>query len=532
MLLCWGSLISGLIYSYMSVFFKTYYVDYSGYVYTSVGPFSWEPQKYWAFSPLMKLLMIVSDFNDAQTVSVPSGLLFSVLICGIISAALIVLCVVLYNKRPSEAAGHAMTFNVTKPFFKVIVLVPVALASGLLFYSIAVNYAWMVFGLIAGLLISHALVEIMYAFDFKACITHFISTAVAAAITAFVVCFFIFDLSGYDSYLPKVSDVASAAIASDSLQSSVSVYEDDSYVDNSIYRLKNMKLKDIDDVNCIAESGIANCKQQKENPESSGQDDTSITSNVTICWRLDSGRNVYRSYLVDLTDSSTFNAYSSIYATKEYKDTVFPILTADRSRLTNLYYTSPYDEKKINIDSTAADKLLETYKVELYMQSAEDLTKEIPLGAVSSHVPYDDPYSPGSTSYNSEYEWFIYPSFTKTIALLKDAGIDVNDYRDASKIDNITISCYDYTSDKSIFKIYSSSEDIQSIINACVPSNYSYMNQALLNFDNSYYDVEVTYKYDSDTDYTGTTSSMVFINGDVPGFVSEDLPYTEPETAG
>lgn len=526
-MLSWPAFFVYLLNTLQMTFFKTWFDPNINSSFVSVGPLYWTPEPHWYFSPVTLLMRIISEADSLSVLSVPDDLIYIVIISAVITAVLIALCVLLYNKRPSEAAGSAIAFKVTEPVIDIIVTVPAAVFCGMIFYGSIGNgnYPWMIFGLIAGLLLTHAVIEIVYEFDFKACIHRPVCIAISAVLTVFIMCFFIFDLSGYDRYLPDASDVANAAITSSSLQSSVTVYgKDNSVMDNDTFRLDSMKLKDIDDVNEIAENGIKICAAEKKDPDATEPVTCFI---VSIRWKLNSGRSVYRTYTVNSADSSVFKAYSSIYATKEYKDTVYPILTADRSAIKNLYYTSPAGEKKLSLSKTAVDKLLETYRVELYMQSADDLKKEVPIGLITSRinipVTSDDPYSNGSSSYNDEYEWYIYPSFTKTIALLKAAGTDVYSYADTSDIDYITITYYTDADSKS--KKYTSADQIKKILDSSVPSDYSYMDSAFYFADDSGYDIEITYKPDADDSADlPATATMVFKKGSVPGFVKTDIP--------
>ena len=123
---------------------------------------------------------------------------------GLLAAAVItVLAVVLYRKRPSEAAGRAMAFGISKPVIKTFIVVPSALLGSLMLQSMMRKDTWSLFGLVCGLLLSYCVIEIIYNFDFRKLFAHKRQLALCAILSAAALAFFRFDLSGYDSYLPS-----------------------------------------------------------------------------------------------------------------------------------------------------------------------------------------------------------------------------------------------------------------------------------------------------------------------------------------
>ena len=525
-LLFWPALIAALVHSYMSSFFITYcdpimYAENTSYN-------SLRESSYMLFSPVLFIIKCNSAASDCLQLAMPERSLRFIITYAIVSVLLIAVCVVLYNKRPSEAAGHAMAFKITKPFIKVILMVPASSFAGLLFYSIVGNSsAWLIFGIISGLVLSHAIIEIIYEFDFKACIHHFASAGVAAAITVFAICFFIFDISGYDRYMPKASDVSSAALACSSLQSSVTILGENNFtIDNEYYRTANMKLKDIDDVLTLAENGVSFASSHRNNFNSTADTGSDNTAYTIIRWRLNNGRSVYRAYSIDYSDDTVFKAYDSIYATREYKDAVFPVLTADDSQIKNLYYSSPVGETKLSLNTSEMQKILDTYRTELYMQQADILKSEAPIGFINTHVGYSGSDMTDDVSFSSAYECYIYPSFTKTIALLKDAGTDVYGFMDTSNMNSIDVTNYD-SNGNSTSKTYKDPSAMEQIIKACVPADYFYMNSAVYAYKYSSYDVQVDYKTDEVNNDWRPTSSMILLSDMVPNFVAKDVPVSD-----
>ena len=99
------------IYGYRSLFFR-YFSYHSMEVSPKISPFVWY-------------------IEIADTFSYKNMIDFKYLAALVIFALAIgALSYVCYLKRPAEAAGKAMTFQVTKPVIKILLTVPVALLIG------------------------------------------------------------------------------------------------------------------------------------------------------------------------------------------------------------------------------------------------------------------------------------------------------------------------------------------------------------------------------------------------------------------
>ncbi|RGY99469.1 hypothetical protein [Clostridium sp. AM58-1XD] len=124
-----------------------------------------------------------------------------------------VIALLLYRKRPSEAAGKAMAFSISKPIIRILIVMLSALGGALFFWGMRGNIGWAVFGLITGCLIAHCVIEIIYNFDFKKLFSHYKQMIGCFVVSLIVLCVFRYDLVGFDRYIPKESQVASAAVS-------------------------------------------------------------------------------------------------------------------------------------------------------------------------------------------------------------------------------------------------------------------------------------------------------------------------------
>ncbi len=246
------SIIHTIINLYMHAFFRTCYLEGSAWIgfYTS---------------PAAGLTGLAANM-DGEVVKFPADSVEIVVFYLFFTAALFFLCRFLIKIRPSESAGRAMAFKASTPFIKLLILIPVSMLFGIFFYEIMdisgrTRIGWLIFGLVMGLVLSHATIEIIYEFDFRACLKNLHTLALGTLLTALAVGIFIFDIFGYDSFMPAPENVSCAAVSSWNLQQGVSYYKYNKggwneTLNSDQYRLDNMRLTDIEDVNIIASSGV------------------------------------------------------------------------------------------------------------------------------------------------------------------------------------------------------------------------------------------------------------------------------------
>ena len=184
------------------------------------------------------------------------------------------------------------------------------------------SYGWLVFGLIVGLILAHAVIEIIYEFDFKACIRHIPSGLIGAIITAAIVSFFVFDFAGYDTRLPDRERFVSAAVYVSGIENSsyskgYSRYGDDYYeMNDSQICMKDMNLSDVDDVYKLAQAGCDYASKYRWRgyaPDKDSQGDTPGYTSVDVLLRNAFGSEFKRTYYVDTKDPEIFAALGRIY---------------------------------------------------------------------------------------------------------------------------------------------------------------------------------------------------------------------------
>lgn len=125
---------------------------------------------------------------------------------------LIALGIFAFRRRKSERAGTALAFRPLRLPVKAFMCIFMGTAFALVFRLIGGEF-WMWPGLVFGTVLFHCVIEIIYAFDFRALAKHPVQLVVILAVTALLMVGMQKDVLGYDRWLPDESKVASVQMA-------------------------------------------------------------------------------------------------------------------------------------------------------------------------------------------------------------------------------------------------------------------------------------------------------------------------------
>ena len=224
------------------------------------------------------------------------GLLLAYLVVAVAATAL---ALWLFRIRRSERAGVALAFSRVKLPLKVYMCLFMGVAFGMVFGVIAGDF-WFWVGLVIGTVLTHWIVEIVYAFDFHAIFGKPLHLVVILAVLFAGMLCMKFDVTGYDTWLPARNDIQAVSVNGDASE----MLSDESNID-AAYRL--------------AEIGCeANADALREQGNYQG---------ITLRFQL-SGRTAIRYFT--LPDDEEVNALAEqIYATEEYKRVTWPLFRVD-----------------------------------------------------------------------------------------------------------------------------------------------------------------------------------------------------------
>lgn len=301
-----------------------------------------------------------------------------------------VLSYILFQRRPSETAGRAMAFTKCNSVIRILLVIPLTLYIGLYLSQVASigSKIWMVFGFIIATIVLHGIIESIFQFDIRGLWSHkkqlvgcFLATMVVAVI-------FWIDLFHYDEYLPAKDELKAITI---DLGECYDRQQADGisgqYLDQAYQLAKNL----------VAQNNAIQ------------SDDSKCPSMIQIKYQFKNGTIKERNYCVDL--EANMELINTIYVSKEYKDDTCKLYKDDWNSINNLKLCDGHVEIALNLTKEAQNLLFETYLAELtpftYSQKKD-----------SSQVAYFMINKTGDSPYYEGYSCYIYPEFTKTIALL------------------------------------------------------------------------------------------------------------------
>lgn len=427
-----------------------------------------------------KLIRHGSPFFQYNELLGVSNFSASAFIGPLLAAALLALTAfLLYRFRPSEAAGKAMAFEWTMAPVKILIVTPITVAMGTMFWDIYKSLFWGAFGFLFGLLVTHCLIEMIYHFDFRKLLANPVHIAVCAVLALAWIGAYRYDVMGYDRYLPKESEFESASVYIPSLKDWNGDYGlpyqyggktvEWRYMDGDAYVKANMRITDYDSVAVLAQAGISEAAVRKEErlkgnsqiyyyEESDGAG--GYWGNATVGFRLKNGKTVYRSYYLDL--SALQQTLETLYTAEsgEYKRGIYPVFGYDPANLTGVYETAGDEIRPVELSKEEIDELFAAYKEELLSLSLSARSKETPVTALRFMTTAERDYIREISARRSgertddfrmedmaRVNFFpVYPSFTRTIALLNQAGIEVLEVIRAEDVERIEFVNTDYAS--------------------------------------------------------------------------------------
>lgn len=380
---------------------------------------------------------------------------------------------ILCRKRPAQIGGKTMIFPKTKPVIKCIIMILGSLAFGIFLAEFDERAkAWYgFFGVICGLLILQAVLQMIMEGDFKEVLKGKGAFGIAAAAALAVFAVFVFDLTGFDSYLPEEEKMESFAFvrANDYCY----YFYDENKVSQSSREnlLENMTIEDEEAARIL----LAELKQAIESDDYYYKDDNEKDAEgekavpgdmetaaalyedgddrepVLIKFHLTNGKEVVRSYYLPLWRIR--KCYCYLYDLEEYKEDVYSalqeyvaneFLNPDNH---NYAYYRAYPFLASSVDNTKdpalVQKLFLAMQSDLRNRTSEDVMATAPVGELNFSTDYKN----NTGSRNIYLDLPVYEADEETIALLEESGWLRLDGIDNERISVIRV--YQYQADGS-----------------------------------------------------------------------------------
>lgn len=462
-----------------------------------------------------------------------------------------VIALFLYKKRPTEVAGNTMAFPISEPIVKAMIVIPGAMCSGYLFTGIISNnddFIWFLLGAVFGFAIICALMEIIFRKDMKAILAHPLQFVFNGVCVIGILMILEFDLLGYDTYIPDEDEVESYAIDFGGINTIYSGYGDINYT----YRLDNMEITDNPGTRKLLEHAAAYTRPLRRGEmEQEISDGKVYNSSFDVRYNLKNGKTVYRSYLMNLRDEQVMQWLADTCNDIQHKLGTYPILSRENTdSYMGVLVECAYATDEIPLSAEQMQRFVEVYRRDLTNLSFEEMITEYPVADLSfalkepeANTEYAMEYTTEITEiatkeyitssnfdyYGEEHGYRIYPSFTQTIALLKEYGAEFATVIPAEDIIDIEITDYSeevddhdglYTKIAEVH--YTAEAGQQAQMDEILPNLVA--NKFVEGFlydtnTETYIDVDVTYMRDN----IEMSQYFKFKPGHVPEFVLEDL---------
>ena len=532
-------LASTILQGYFSTFFQTYAYD--------MGEQAFEMSR--RISPIMEYLMQIEKYQTEHAIA------GGVAMAWVVSALLTGFSLWLYRKRPSEASGKAMAFSVSGPIIRIPIAILSGLSLALMFWEFRKSTGWAVFGVICGVVLAHCVIEIIYHFDFRQLFKNRGQMVAYLLATVAVLFVFRYDTFGYDRYLPSAGKVKSGAVWMRDLNGWVDYgmleqKEDGTWdfdaENTSKAVFSRMHSTDVENILALATAGVEQTSRDfsSVNPiyqakaiDYFDEDETKSIYQVMISYELKSGRKVYRQYYIDL--DSVSEAVNRLFADEEFQKANFPLLAQSAENVDSIYFRRDRtkETKLTDLTDTQKKELLEAYQDDFSTMTLERLKKEAPIGLVRFVTAPERESLEWQERKNREQEtnpsrywnynsftdmnyYPVYPSFTKTIALLKAQGIEID--LKYAQADIRSVQIYDYRGDKYRTITITDPEQIDELRNVMTEPRMLYYNRF---YQSSDLNVTVTIAEDGET----LEYDVQFPKDQVPDFVRELLNQAKPQ---
>ena len=333
--------------------------------------------------------------------------------------------------------------------------IPVGVMAGLIFYAIQYDYDWgvslfwLIFGALLGGFLCHGVMEALYNGDIKKCLSHKLQMVVTMVVAAVIPLIFLFDIFGFDSYLPEKDDITSMAMSSGELRFNGTYYEKDGWTGPVEYALEHMDVEDIDAMYELAEVLTEEAGENRaerffgrsnyyitavDSYYVDGIEKVNMMTSFVIRYTLKNGSEVIRRY--EYNYYAVMDLLEQIYNDTAYKKVAHPVfsLLEAGGEISYIQCDAPATGVSVMLEK-GCQNILEAYAADVLAMSFDDLKTSAPVAELTTHVIVKN----GTSSYEDVTSFLLYPEMTRTIALLKEQGYSVHSVQEAN-ISSITIT--------------------------------------------------------------------------------------------
>lgn len=361
--------------------------------------------------------------------------LFLFVIAGVWIVLLLFLCRKLFDIRPSERAGQAMAFPKINPIIRICLVVPAAIYTGAYLYNIAMSSSkiWVFIGIVIGTVVFHGIMECIYQFDIHGLFHHWKQMAVTLAAVLCLAVSFYLDFYGYNTYVPKASQLKGVMLESDSFSGKMDYFWGKEQkgitgeeMENTLSALKTAVTSKTEETN---EDTVF---RSVNNGMSMSAD--SMKQYVTATYIMKNGTKVKRCFSLNKEEANV--VLDQAFRSESYRKSLYSLYTVDDSKIKEITWNNILYTKTLNFSEQEKKEFLSIYLEELDTLTYEQMRTVFP--AAELMIRHDTENENGLID---DY-YYIYPSFAKTIAFLREKGYPVDETWENMSVTQIDV--YDY----------------------------------------------------------------------------------------
>jgi ABC-2 type transport system permease protein len=388
-----------------------------------------------------------------------------IFIIGLVS---VIIAYVFFTRRRAEHAGRGIVFRPVAMFVKIYCAIISAVLTGEIFdrmfmQSGNISLSVTIITLVIAVILVSGFAEAILDKSIKRFFHRWPDMLLSGVVAMFILCFFRYDLGGYNTYVPSKDKISSAEIEMQYTDNNDPIFVSDT----KDFRKYSMKLTDIDDVRKVA--SVSQKYMVKKEGIISGRNETHDSSEdggylngwyANVTWHMKKGQDISRQMIIPY-DIDT-KAMNRIIGSDAYRNAHFAL---DRASLfidaptANVTYKNVYGSSTLKTDGNALKDFLAAYREDLIQYDFSFATMNAASGQVEWNISGND---------GMQCEYDIYPSFTNTIAYLRKIGVYLEPKPDLTKIGYITVTWFDLNDPgKDVTVKYKNREKIRSVLKYC-----------------------------------------------------------------
>ncbi|MCR4963854.1 MAG: DUF6449 domain-containing protein [Firmicutes bacterium] len=475
-----------------SCFYPSYYADF----------YNWQAPALWS-SPLARYILAAGEnqIPPADRLWIAGGI-----------ALLALAALLLHLRRPSEAAGRSIAFPLAEPLLKYPAALWTALILAMLLQEIGgqtlagLPYGWLLFGALIGGVLACQVAEIIFQGDFKAGKSHLRGLAVFCLALVAVILMNIFDITGFNRFVPAPEQTAQVQIRFDGVNDYV---YDGYYVTNMSYEYntdasaQNIR-REFAQGTLDTEEGIAaaisiqkkliDAEQAQKIRERQGTaEDAAIEAepyhSYTGCYllyTLKDGRQIARKCVyapIRLTDIA--EELDVIFRSDSFLDGQYTLFqqAPQNLRLDDIasfadYRYNQWKNDPLFLKWRGRDlaPLLTAFEADIKSLTPDYMRQNAPVGSLSFRC-YVQGIEDGASleQLNGQtyayYTYPLYPCFSQTLAALADLGYEDIIWQDRPEDIRRIVLYQTHEDGRETETVYDTSEEIERILDASVISD-------------------------------------------------------------